>query len=54
MRIFVLLMLGLAVLGILWPSKLRAGLSVMGLIALLAAIGFLAVIILNLPSPPYR
>lgn len=52
MRNIGLLLLGLVGLALLWPSKIRAALGVVGLIAVMAAIGFLAVVVLNLPSRP--
>jgi hypothetical protein len=53
-----ILVLALAALGFLWPGflwpgKLRLGLRVAGLVAVAAAIGLLAVVLLNLPKAPY-
>jgi hypothetical protein len=45
--IFLLVLLGL---GLLWPGKARAVLGLAGVIAALAAIGFLIVVLLNLPA----
>jgi hypothetical protein len=45
------LLLGLLVLALLWPSKIRTALVIVGILALLAAIGVLVVVLINLPSP---
>jgi hypothetical protein len=50
-RIIGLLLLVLLVLALLWPSKRRAILVFVGLVALLAAIGVLVVVLINLPQP---
>jgi hypothetical protein len=51
-RIAIVLLVLFAV-AILWTKKLRVALSFVALIAVMAAIGFLAVVLLNLPSSPY-
>jgi hypothetical protein len=51
-RIAIVLLVLFAV-AILWTRKLRAALSFVALIAVMAAIGFLAVVLLNLPASPY-
>jgi hypothetical protein len=43
-------LLVLVALGLLWPSKVRAVLGLAGIIAALAAIGFLIVVLINLPA----
>jgi hypothetical protein len=45
------LLLVLLVLALLWPSKIRTALVIVGILALLAAIGVLVVVLINLPSP---
>jgi hypothetical protein len=45
--VFLLVLLSLA---LLWPSKMRTALGVVGLIAALAAIGVLIVVLINLPA----
>ena len=44
-------LLVLVAFAILWPSKIRTALGFVGLIAALAAIGFLVVVLINLPAP---
>jgi small-conductance mechanosensitive channel len=46
--IFLLVVVALA---ILWSSKIRTALGFVGLIAVLAAIGLLVVVLINLPAP---
>jgi hypothetical protein len=45
-----ILLLVLIGLGLLWPSKARAVLGLAGIIAVLAAIGILIVVLINLPA----
>jgi hypothetical protein len=49
-RIGIFLLIAVA-LGLLWPRKIRASLGFVGLIAVLAAVGFLIVVLINLPAP---
>ena len=46
-----IVLLVLVAFAILWPSKIRTALSFVGLIAALAAIGFLVVVLINLLTP---
>jgi hypothetical protein len=46
-----ILLLVLVALALLWPRKIRTALGFVGLIAVLAAIGFLVVVLINLPAP---
>jgi hypothetical protein len=46
--IFLLVLVALA---LPWPSKIRTALGFVGLIAVMAAIGFLVVVLINLPAP---
>jgi hypothetical protein len=43
-------LLVLAALGLLWPSKVRTVLGLAGMIAALAVIGFLIIVLINLPA----
>jgi hypothetical protein len=47
-----IVLLVLAAVALLWPSKLRTGFRIIGLIAVMAAIGSFAVVLLNLPRSP--
>lgn len=49
-RIAILVVLVFAV-SLLWPSKVRAFLGAAGIVAVLAALGFLIVMLINLPAP---
>jgi hypothetical protein len=49
-RIGILLLVA-AAMGLLSPSKIRAALGFVGLIAVLVAVGFLIVVLINLPAP---
>jgi hypothetical protein len=49
-RIGIFLLIAVA-LGLLWPRKIRAALGFVGLIAVLVAVGFLIVVLINLPTP---
>jgi hypothetical protein len=44
-------LLVLVALALPWPSKIRTALGFVGLIAVRAAIGFLVVVLINLPAP---
>jgi hypothetical protein len=44
-------LLALVAFATLWPSKIRTALGFVGLIAALAAIGFLVIVLINLPAP---
>ncbi|MGH6846861.1 MAG: hypothetical protein ACREC0_05335 [Methylocella sp.] len=50
-RIGFFLLIVLLVSALLWPSKIRTALGIVGVIALLAAIGVLIVVLINLPAP---
>jgi hypothetical protein len=41
----------LVALALLWPGKIRTALGFVGLIAMMAAIGVLIVVFINLPAP---
>jgi hypothetical protein len=49
-RIGIVFLLLLAI-ALLWPSKIRTALGFAGLIAVMAAIGILIVVLINLPAP---
>jgi hypothetical protein len=49
-RIGIFLLIAVA-LGLLWPRKIRAALGFVGLIAVLVVVGFLIVVLINLPTP---
>ena len=49
-RIAILLAVAIAI-SLLWPAKARAFLGVAGIVAVLVAIGFLIVVLINLPAP---
>jgi hypothetical protein len=46
--IFLLVLLALV---LLWPSKIRTALGFVGLVAVMAAIGVLVVVFINMPAP---
>jgi hypothetical protein len=50
-RIGFFLLLVLLVLALFWPSKIRTALGIVAILALLAAIGVLVVVLINLPQP---
>jgi hypothetical protein len=37
--------------GLLWPRKIRAALGFLGIAAALAIVGFLIIVLINLPAP---
>ena len=49
-RIAILLAAVIAIV-LLWPRKVRAFLGFAGIIAVIAALGFLIVVLINLPAP---
>jgi hypothetical protein len=52
MRIGIFFLLGLIALALLWPSKVRATLGLIGIAAVIVALGFVAIVLLNVPSSP--
>jgi hypothetical protein len=47
-----ILLLVLIALGLFWLSKLWAALGVVGTIAVMDAVGFLLIVLINLPASP--
>ena len=49
-RIAILFVVVVAIL-LLWPAKARAFLGLAGMIAVIVAVGFFIVVLINLPAP---